>query len=118
MTLLERDFTAAETDQRWVADITYVATAAGWVCTAFVQDLFSRPIVGWQVADHLVAGSALDALEMAICARGGVGDGLVRHCDRGVQYTSIRYAGRLDQIGAARRSEARGILTAMLPRSR
>jgi putative transposase len=106
--LLERDFTADRPNQRWVADITYVATAAGWVYTAFVQDLFSRRIVGWQVADHLGADLALDALDMAIWARGGRADGLVHHSDRGVQYTSIRYAERLDQIGAARSVGSKG----------
>ena len=106
--LLERDFTAQAPDLRWVADITYVATAAGWVYAAFVQDLFSRRIVGWQVADHLGADLALDALEMAIWARGGSSDGLVHHSDRGVQYTSIRYAERLDQIGAARSVGSKG----------
>jgi putative transposase len=110
--LLERDFTADAPDQRWVADITYVATTAGWAYTAFVQDLYSRRIVGWQVADHLGADLALDALEMAIWARGGdTGggiDGLVHHSDRGVQYTSIRYAERLDQIGAARSVGSKG----------
>jgi putative transposase len=106
--LLERDFAADAPDRCWVADITYVATAAGWAYTAFVQDLFSRRIVGWQVADHLGAGLALDALEMAICSRGGIGDGLVHHSDRGVQYTSIRYAERLDQIGAARSVGSKG----------
>lgn len=106
--LLKRDFTAEVPDQRWVADITYVATAAGWVYAAFVQDLFSRRIVGWQVADHLGADLALDALEMAICSRGGVDGGLVHHSDRGVQYTSIRYAERLDQIGAARSVGSKG----------
>ncbi|MFC4016206.1 IS3 family transposase [Nonomuraea purpurea] len=101
--LLERDFTADAPNRRWVADITYVDTAAGWVYAAFVQDLFSRRIVGWQVADHLGAELALDALEMAIWARGDRLDGgMVHHSDRGVQYTSIRYAERLDQIGAAR----------------
>lgn len=106
--LLERDFTADRPDRRWVADITYVATAAGWVYTAFVQDLYSRRIVGWQVTDHLGADLALDALEMAIWARGGAVDGLVHHSDRGVQYTSIRYAERLDQIGAARSVGSKG----------
>ncbi|MEV0409042.1 DDE-type integrase/transposase/recombinase [Actinoallomurus sp. NPDC050550] len=47
--------------------------------------MFSRRIVGWQVADHLGADLALDALEMAICSRGGIDDGLVHHSDRGVQ---------------------------------
>ena len=84
--LLERDFTAPAPNRRWVADITYVATACGFVYTAFVTDLFSRKIVGWQVADHLRAGLALDALEMAIFARrDGIGDQLVHHSDRGVQ---------------------------------
>lgn len=106
--LLERDFTADAPDRRWVADITYVDTAAGWVYAAFVQDLFSRAIVGWQVADHLGAGLALDALEMAIWSRGGIDGGLVHHSDRGVQYTSIRYAERLDQIGAARSVGSKG----------
>ena len=63
--LLERDFTADAPNRRWVADITYVDTAGGWVYAAFVQDLFSRSIVGWQVTDHLGAELALDALEMA-----------------------------------------------------
>jgi transposase InsO family protein len=67
--LLERDFTAPAPNRRWVADITYVPTACGFVYTTFVTDLFSGKIVGWQVADHLRAGLALDALEMAIFAR-------------------------------------------------
>jgi putative transposase len=84
--LLERDFTAPAPNRRWVADITYVPTACGFVYTAFVTDLFSRKIVGWQVADHLRAGLALDALEMAIFARKDrIGDQLVHHSDRGVQ---------------------------------
>jgi putative transposase len=58
--LLERDFTAPAPNRRWVADITYVDTISGFVYTAFVTDLFSRNIVGWQVADHLRAGLALD----------------------------------------------------------
>jgi putative transposase len=107
--LLGRDFTADAPNRRWVADITYVATAAGWVYTAFVQDLFSRRIVGWQVAEHLGAELALDALEMAIWSRKDtLGSGLVHHSDRGIQYTAIRYAERLDQIGAARSVGSKG----------
>jgi putative transposase len=107
--LLERDFTAAAPNRRWVADITYVPTACGFVYTAFVTDLFARKIVGWQVADHLRAGLALDALEMAIFARrDGIGDELVHHSDRGVQYTSIRYTQRLEDIGAVRSVGSKG----------
>ncbi len=101
--LLARDFTAPAPNRRWVADITYVDTARGFVYTAFVTDLFSREIVGWQVADHLRAGLALDALEMAIFARKDqIGGELVHHSDRGVQYTSICYTQRLEDIGAVR----------------
>jgi putative transposase len=107
--LLGRDFTAAAPNRRWVADITYVDTACGFVYTAFVTDLFSRRIVGWQVADHLRAGLALDALEMAIFSRNGQIDGeLVHHSDRGVQYTSICYTQRLEDIGAVRSVGSKG----------
>jgi putative transposase len=107
--LLERDFTAPAPNRRWVADITYVPTACGFVYTAFVTDLFARKIVGWQVADHLRAGLALDALEMAVFARrDGMGSQLVHHSDRGVQYTSIRYTQRLEDIGAVRSVGSKG----------
>jgi putative transposase len=107
--LLERDFTAVAPACRWVADITYVDTAGGFVYTAFVTDLLSRRIVGWQVADTLRAELALDALEMAICPCGGkIGGPLVHHSDRGVQYTSIRYAERLGDIGAVRSVGSKG----------
>src|SRR5207249_9320845 len=90
--LLDRHFSAAAPNRRWVADITYVLTMAGWVYTAFVMDLFARRILGWQVADNLRSDLALDALEMAIWARRDEDlGGLVHHSDRGVLYTSIRY---------------------------
>lgn len=107
--LLERDFDAPAPNRRWVADITYVATASGWVYTAFVMDLYSRMIAGWEVADHLRSDLALSALEMAIWSRRKnlVGD-LVHHSDRGVQYTSICYTDRLAEVGAARSVGSKG----------
>jgi putative transposase len=107
--LLRRDFTAPAPNRRWVAGITYTDTAAGFVYTSFVTDLFSRKIVGWQVADHLRADLALTALEMAIFARNGQFSGeLVHHSDRGVQYTSICYTQRLEDIGAVRSVGSKG----------
>jgi putative transposase len=107
--LLARDFTAPAPNRRWVADITYVDTDSGFCYTGFVTDLFARKIVGWQVADHLRAGLALDALEMAIWSRKEqIGDELVHHSDRGVQYTSIRYTQRLEDIGAVRSVGSKG----------
>jgi putative transposase len=107
--LLERCFDAPAPNRRWVADITYVLTLAGWVYTALVMDLFSRCILGWQVADHLRSDLALDALEMAIWARRHeTTDGLVHHSDRGVQYTSIRYTERLAEAKAVRSVGSKG----------
>ncbi len=67
--LVERDFTATRPNQLWVADLTYVRTAAGWAYAAFVLDVFSRLFVGWQVATSLYTDLALDALQMAIWRR-------------------------------------------------
>jgi putative transposase len=106
--LLSRDFTAAAPNRRWVADITYVDTVSGFVYASFVTDLFARKIVGWQVADHMRADLALDALEMAIWSRKEAGGGLVHHSDRGVQYTSISYTQRLADIGAVRSVGSKG----------
>jgi putative transposase len=101
--LVERDFTATRPNELWVADITYVRTAAGWVYAAFVLDVYSRLIVGWQVATSLYTDLALDALQMAIWRRQAQGAdlaGLVHHSDRGVQYRAIRYTQRLAQTEA------------------
>ena len=107
--LLERCFSAPAPNWRWVADITYVMTFSGWVYTAFVMDLYSRRIVGWQVAGHLRSDLALDALEMAIWARRHENiEGLVHHSDRGVQYTAIRYTDRLVEAGAVRSVGSKG----------
>ena len=73
--LLERGFTAETTNRRWVADITYIDASPGFVYAAFILDLFSRMIVGWQVSDTLRAELALDALEIAIWSRSDRMDG-------------------------------------------
>src|SRR5262249_44190712 len=73
-------------------------TQAGWVYAAFVIDVYSRRVVGWQISNSLRSSLAIDALEMAIGNRSRAGqalDGLVHHSDRGVQYLSIRYSERL-----------------------
>ena len=95
---MDRDFTATQPNQFWVADLTYVANWAGFVYVAFVIDAFSRMIVGWRVSSTLHSDLALDALEQALHAR-PENDGLVHHSDRGVQYVSIRYTERLAQAG-------------------
>ncbi|MEV5541709.1 DDE-type integrase/transposase/recombinase [Saccharopolyspora shandongensis] len=81
--LVDRDFTATRPNQLWVADLTYVRTWAGWVYVAFVLDVFSRMIVGWQVARHMRTDLPLG---MALWRRHIKSDsGLIHHSDRGSQ---------------------------------
>jgi putative transposase len=106
--LVDRDFSAARPNQLWVADRTDVATWAGFVYVAFVIDVFSRFIVGWQASRSLRTDLALDALEMAIWRRQAQLDGLVHHSDRGSQYLAIRYTERLAEAGAVTSVGSRG----------
>jgi len=79
---VQRQFTAARPNQLWVADLTYVATWAGFVSVAFIIDVFARRIVGWRVTRSLYTELVLDALEQALHAR-QAGRGLIHHSDRG-----------------------------------
>ena len=101
--LVDRAFTASAPNQLWVADITYVRTDVGWVYVAFVLDVFSRKIVGWQTSTRMFADLAIDALAMGLWLRRRAGHditGLIHHSDRGVQYRAIRYTQALDEAGA------------------
>jgi putative transposase len=90
--LLNRDFTAQGPDERWVADITYVPTWAGFLYLAVVLDVFSRRVVGWAMREHLRTELVLEALDMAIWNRRP--DGVIHHSDRGCQYTSLAFGRR------------------------
>ncbi len=81
--LVDRNFTAKAANELWVADITFVPTATGFLFLAVVLDAWSRKIVGWSMANHLRAELVIDALEMAIGQRrpGGV----IHHRDQGSQ---------------------------------
>ncbi len=84
-------------DQIWVADITYVRLAEDFVYLAVVLDAFSRKVVGFALAGHLEAGLAIEALNTALRLRDPVPDSLIHHSDRGVQYASLAYLGRLKE---------------------
>lgn len=96
--LIKRDFTAAAPNRVWLADITYIPTAEGWMYLAAVMDLFSRKIVGWAMRDHMQVELASSALTMAIHQQRPQA-GLIHHSDRGVQYASHAYRDALS--GAA-----------------
>ena len=95
--LVDRDFSAAAPNQLWVADITFIPTAAGFLYLAVVLDAFSRRIVGWAMANHLRTELVLDALGMAIGQRQPTD--VIHHSDQGSQYTSLAFGGRCREAG-------------------
>jgi putative transposase len=88
--LLQQDFTAQQSNQRWVADITYVVTAEGWLYVAAVLDLFSRKIIGLAMNERMTADLVTAALEQALVHRKPQ-PGLIHHSDKGCQYTSLQF---------------------------
>ena len=96
--MLNRRFEPDAPNRAWTADITYVATAEGWLYLAAVEDLHSRRIVGWSMSPRADSRLVVDALEMALAGR-QPGGGLVAHSDRGSQYASEHYQGVLARYG-------------------
>jgi putative transposase len=95
--LVDRDFSATGPNQLWVADITFVPTATGFLYLAVVLDAWSRKIVGWAMANHLRAELVLDALEMAVGQRRP--KDVIHHSDQGSQYTSLAFGKRCREAG-------------------
>ena len=95
--LVNRDFTAEAPDRLWVGDFTYVRTWEGRMHFAFLIDVFSRMIVGWQLATHMRTDLVLDTLRMALSTRQpGAEVQLVQHTDQGSQYGAEDYTQVLD----------------------
>ncbi len=88
--LLDRQFNPSKPNEAWLADITYIWTREGWLYLAAVEDLFSRMVVGWSMAEHMQSRLVVDALQMAIARRLPT-EGLLAHSDRGSQYASEHY---------------------------
>src|SRR6266404_8360067 len=95
--LVDRNFVASRPNQLWVADITFVPTASGFLYLAVVLDAWSRKLVGWSMANHLRTELVLDALEMAIGQRRP--HGVIHHSDQGSQYTSLAFGKRCKEAG-------------------
>jgi transposase InsO family protein len=97
--LVNRDFTAPGPDRLWVADATRIPCGQGAFWPAAVRDAFSNRIVGWRCSDRCDTDLVLGALEYAIWTR-SIGDGqVIHHSDHGSNYTSFRFAQRLDDHG-------------------
>ncbi|HOF03880.1 MAG TPA: IS3 family transposase, partial [Atribacterota bacterium] len=87
---LNRDFAPEKPNQSWVADITYIWTAEGWLYLATIMELFSRKIIGWSLRDRLTKELVIGALDMALKQR-NLSTDLILHSDRGSQYASELY---------------------------
>ncbi len=96
--LVRRDFTATGPNELWVADFTYLRAHAGFLYLAFILDVYSRYLVGWQLAWHRRASLVTDALEMAVAVRQPE-RGMKCHTDAGSQYTSVAYTDHLYRAG-------------------
>jgi putative transposase len=105
--LLDRDFSAVGPNQRWVADITYLRTWEGWLYLVAVQDLFSRRIVGWSMANHMRTELVTDALQMALCHRRPA-PGLIWHSDQGSQFVSLAFGQQARAAGIAQSMGSKG----------
>ena len=91
----------------WVADITYLRTWQGWLYLVAVQDLYSRRIVGWSMADHMRAELVTDALEMALAHR-RPDPGLIWHSDQGAQFVSLAFGQKARAAGIAQSMGSKG----------
>jgi len=104
---LNRQFAVDAPDRVWAGDITYIATASGWCYLAVILDLHSRMVVGWAMAEHMRTELVEDALAAALGARDPSPE-LLHHSDRGSQYASHSYRGRLEALGIAVSMSRRG----------
>jgi putative transposase len=107
--LVGRRFQPSLLDTVWCGDITYVRTGQGWLYLATVIDLASRRLIGWSMGDRHDATLVVDALQMAVAARGRTAmDGTIFHHDRGAEYTSELFRTTCRQLGVTRSSSRTG----------
>ena len=96
--ILDRRFNGWSVNRAWVGDITYVATAEGWLYLACVMDLASRRIVGWSMNERIKADLVCQALTSAYWQRKPAA-GLIMHSDRGSQYASDQHRQLINDYG-------------------
>jgi putative transposase len=95
--ILNRNFKASRRNEKWVSDITYIATGEGWLYLAGILDLYDGSIVGWSMASRITTSLVIDALHES-CGRRSPAPGLLLHSDRCSQYCSEEYQKELAQM--------------------
>ena len=123
--LLERDFTAARLDEKWLADITEHPTGEGKLYLCAFKDVCSNRIVGYALADRMTAELAVVALRTTIARRQPSGTVIV-HSDRGSQFrsrpfravlTAHRLRGSMGRVAAAADNAAMESFYALLQKN-
>jgi transposase InsO family protein len=105
--LLEQYFEATHPNEKWVSDITYIATDEGWLYLAVVLDLYSRKVIGWCMSERMTKQLVCDALMMALWNR-KMPRNVILHSDRGSQYCSYRYQNIIKKHGLVCSMSKRG----------
>jgi transposase InsO family protein len=100
-------FAATRPNEVWVTDITYVATAEGWLYLAGVKDLHTCEVVGHAMDARMTTDLVSQALLMAVGAK-RPHPGLIHHSDRGSQYCAQDYQDQLQQFGLVPSMSRRG----------
>lgn len=89
--ILDRDFTATRTGEKWVSDLTYIPTKEGWLYLTMILDLYDRKVIGWSMSHNMTTSdTSVKSWKMAINNR-PIYDELLFHSDRGVQYASEEF---------------------------
>jgi len=104
---LNQRFEVGKVNRAWVGDITFIATAAGWLYLAVLIDLYSRKVVGWAMSERIDQQLVIDALNMAIL-QSRLEPGLIHHTDQGRQYSSTAYVEILKRHGMVPSMSRRG----------
>lgn len=95
---LTKDLRVTSLNQVWVADITYIRIAVGFVYLAVILDLCSRKAIGYAISRNIDTALSLSALRMAIQSRNPL-PSVIHHSDRGVQYAAHDYVDELKSHG-------------------
>lgn len=94
---LIKDWRPSRPNQLWVADITYVPLANGFLYLSLITDAYSHKIMGYALANNLEAVHTTKALQMALDNLREIPECLIHHSDRGIQYCSLDYVTTLKQ---------------------
>jgi transposase InsO family protein len=106
--ILNRNFTTQQENVAWVSDITYIATAQGWLYLTTVIDLFDRKVIGWALSHTMKAKqTTIAAFKMAAMNRPIQQQSLIFHSDRGIQYACEEFTALLKSYPGVIRSMSR-----------